>query len=536
MHFTIYAIPSLISAAVMIFIVLYVLFRRRNSTGAVYFIILISIFSIWALGYAMVLLCEGLPHKIIFFNISQIGPDYAPVIWLFLVLTYTGQKNALNNKWIYSVLILPILTTILMWTNDLHHLLRTNISLRSIGIDVSYLSIERGPWFYIETAYGYIVLLIPLIMLFYFVGKASSKRQIITLIVGMMLPLISNLLDILQINPLKPYGPTSIVFSMTGLVLTWGLFHEHFLDIAPIARNIVLEKIGDGVVVLDTNNRIIDYNPAAIRLFYKYHGSPSGIIGHNVYDTISLWDESNQQSPSINDEDRYPISLRIGEERQFFNIAVTPLTNNKQEAVGKVTIFHDVTDIQQANERLQEQITEINALQEQLREQAIHDPLTGCFNRHYLNELLLRESSRSNRDKKSIGLIMLDIDQFKEVNDTYGHIAGDQVLSMIGNNLQTWVRTEDIVCRFGGEEFLIVLSGVTLSSIKERANSICRKISNLSIPLPTNKSIQVTVSIGAAIHPYHGKDINKVLDYADQSLYAAKKAGKSCVRIWDEMV
>ena len=131
---------------------------------------------------------------------------------------------------------------------------------------------------------------------------------------------------------------------------------------------------------------------------------------------------------------------------------------------------------------------------------------------------------------------MLDIDQFKEVNDTYGHIAGDQVLSTIGNNLQSWVRVEDIVCRFGGEEFLVVLSGVTLSSIKERANSICRKISNLSIPLPTNKSIKVTVSIGAAIHPYHGKDINKVLDYADQSLYAAKRAGKSCVRIWGEMV
>ena len=152
-------------------------------------------------------------------------------------------------------------------------------------------------------------------------------------------------------------------------------------------------------------------------------------------------------------------------------------------------------------------------------------PLTGCFNRRYLDETLARESSRADRDKNMIGLVMLDIDHFKLVNDTYGHVAGDRVLQAVGHNLRQRVRLGDIVCRYGGEEFLIVFPGISLQAVTQRAHALCRQISSLQVSALSGDVITVTVSAGVALYPVHGECIEEVFEHVDQALYAAKHAG-----------
>ena len=532
MIFTLYALPSIASSVVILFLIIYIFFYRRHSDGAWLVLSLMVGFFTWSCGYAMVLLHPELAQKVFWFNLAQFGPDFTPILWFFLTLEHTGHRNLSKSKWSYTLFIFPVFTTLLMWTNYWHHLLRRSVALNPIGNNTTYLSIERGPWFYVETVYGYIFVFLSLYLLIRFLEMSSSKKQTLTVLCSVLIPVLSNFLDIFRINPLKPFGPTSIAFTITGIFLAWGLFRQRFLDITPIARNVVLEKIGDGVVVLDRHHRIVDVNPAAYPLFRTECNSPKQVVGVDIEDVLSLWFELNKPFKIANDA-RVQMELRVMGKRRFYNVISTSISNDRDRPVGWVIIFNDITEVKQTNERLQSQLDEIKRLQEQLREQAIRDSLTGCYNRHYLNEMLILESSRANREKKTVGLMMLDIDHFKRINDTYGHVSGDRVLQIIGENLRGWVRVEDTVYRYGGEEFLVVIPGISLKVITERAKNVCSQLAELQFTLPSEVTIVVTVSIGVALYPVHGDDINQVLGFADQALYAAKHAGRNTVVAWN---
>jgi len=168
-------------------------------------------------------------------------------------------------------------------------------------------------------------------------------------------------------------------------------------------------------------------------------------------------------------------------------------------------------------------------LRESLRQQSIRDPLTGIFNRRYLEETLQREFSRARRLNQPLSIIMFDIDHFKAVNDSYGHEAGDVVLQSIARELQSIVRTEDIVCRFGGEEFVVVMPGMDFKKAAARASLILQAVRNLELLVGETKLIKITMSAGVASFPSHGKTPAEVLQAADQALFQAKKLGRDRV-------
>jgi diguanylate cyclase (GGDEF)-like protein len=165
-------------------------------------------------------------------------------------------------------------------------------------------------------------------------------------------------------------------------------------------------------------------------------------------------------------------------------------------------------------------------LRESLYDQSIHDPLTTLFNRRYLDETLIREMHRADRDKKSLCVAMLDLDHFKIFNDTNGHEAGDVVLKFIGNTLRENFRKSDIACRFGGEEFLLVLVNSDLSAAYTRLEHIRETIKESKIYYDGNLLPSVTVSIGFAEAPMQGTTAEEIIRAADDALYLAKKAGR----------
>jgi diguanylate cyclase (GGDEF)-like protein len=186
-------------------------------------------------------------------------------------------------------------------------------------------------------------------------------------------------------------------------------------------------------------------------------------------------------------------------------------------------------EVEESYDRLQAQMEEINKLQEQLREQAIRDPLTGCFNRRYLEETLTREFSRSLRESYPLCLAMIDIDRFKLVNDTYSHRAGDAVLQALGVLLRGRTRAGDIVCRFGGEEFLIVLPNMPLDTALNRMDILRNEFQEMRVVFG-EEEIHSTISIGVACCPLHGQNSEEVMLAADRALYRAKAAGRNCIR------
>jgi diguanylate cyclase (GGDEF)-like protein len=175
-------------------------------------------------------------------------------------------------------------------------------------------------------------------------------------------------------------------------------------------------------------------------------------------------------------------------------------------------------------------------LRENLHRQSIRDQLTGLFNRRYLDETLVREVSRAKRTNAPLGVIMLDIDHFKQFNDSFGHEAGDLVLRHLGEFLQTQVRREDMACRYGGEEFTLILPGASLSATRERAEALRQGMQRLRLRYGDQDLGTVTISLGVAVYPDHGVSPETVLQAADAALYAAKHAGRNRVMAADEAV
>ena len=164
-----------------------------------------------------------------------------------------------------------------------------------------------------------------------------------------------------------------------------------------------------------------------------------------------------------------------------------------------------------------------------LRDQSIRDQLTGLFNRRYLDETLNREIRRAVRSHKPIGVIMFDIDHFKKFNDNYGHEAGDVLLSALGSFLKAHTRGGDIACRYGGEEFTLIIPEATLEDTKKRAEELQAGVRELQVHYRDKPLGKVTVSLGVAVFPEHGDTAEDILVAADSALYQAKRDGRNRV-------
>ena len=168
-------------------------------------------------------------------------------------------------------------------------------------------------------------------------------------------------------------------------------------------------------------------------------------------------------------------------------------------------------------------------LRERLRIQSIRDGLTGLFNRRYLDETLPREIHRAERSKNPISVLMLDIDSCKKFNDTYGHDAGDIVLKRIAETVLANIRPSDIACRYGGEEFTIVLPDTQLEIANARAESLREAVSLTELQHNGKDLGNVTISLGVASYPQHGATRDTLIKSADEASYQAKQAGKNRV-------
>ena len=171
-------------------------------------------------------------------------------------------------------------------------------------------------------------------------------------------------------------------------------------------------------------------------------------------------------------------------------------------------------------------------LRASLKNQSICDPLTGLFNRRYMEESLEREFGRAKRNKTAIAIIMMDMDHFKRFNDTFGHQGGDALLRSLGDLLKRTTRGQDIACRYGGEEFALVLTDSSLQGALQRCEHLRQEVKQLSVEYAGQLLGAVTISMGVALYPDHGTNSSDVMRAADQALYHAKREGRDRISIW----
>jgi len=270
------------------------------------------------------------------------------------------------------------------------------------------------------------------------------------------------------------------------------------------------------------------------RLFFK---SAIGIDVKEIPSKHSFCVEviSRRQPIIVKDakeDERFASNPLVHDEPYFRFYAAAPLIAPNGCAIGTLCIIDYIPrniNLEQleALEILSRQII----TQLELDAQAIHDPLTGLFNRRYADEVLASEFKRMKRKEKPLGLILLDIDHFKAVNDTYGHQVGDTVLKLFSGLLTDNVRYEDVACRIGGEEFLIILPETSLDVAQERAEKIRKQFNEMELEHDYKTLDPLSVSAGIAIYPNHGTTVDELLQIADRALYQAKDEGRNKVMV-----
>ncbi len=190
-----------------------------------------------------------------------------------------------------------------------------------------------------------------------------------------------------------------------------------------------------------------------------------------------------------------------------------------------ITAFAELTALALANVRLREN----------LRYQSIRDPLTGLYNRRYLEDFLFKQLHQAERTKASFAILMLDLDHFKKINDSFGHDAGDLVLKEIGQILNSDIRLGDIAARYGGEEFVLLLYDIDAQAAKMKAENLRSAISNLQVKYGAQPVGQITASIGISIYPDDAKSPAELVEAADKALYQAKNKGRNKVILFSEV-
>jgi diguanylate cyclase (GGDEF)-like protein/PAS domain S-box-containing protein len=230
------------------------------------------------------------------------------------------------------------------------------------------------------------------------------------------------------------------------------------------------------------------------------------------------------------------INKRKNGEIYYESAIISPICDDQGKITHYVGVKEDITErkrseqiLRETNEKLKLQLEENQLLRDKLYEQANRDALTGLYNRHYLNAVLKQEIDKAKNDHYPISFIILDVDLFKRVNDEFGHDVGDNVLQYSALQLVKQLRADDIICRYGGEEFLLVLPKIFHNKAFQIAEQIRISFAQTKIPIKENIEICITVSSGVASFPTHGQRAEQVIFAADQALLCAKNLGRNRV-------
>ncbi len=286
----------------------------------------------------------------------------------------------------------------------------------------------------------------------------------------------------------------------------------------------LFESAQDGILILNAETGMIeDVNPYLINMLGY---SRQEFIQKKLWEVGAFQDvkaskrafELLQQREYIRYED-LPLRAKDGRLMQVEFISNVYVAGNKRVIQCNI---RDVTE----QRRAQAALVRSEAFH---REESVRDHLTGLFNRRYLEETLDRELLRATRSSASVGLLLMDVDNFKQFNDESGHAAGDAILRELGSLLLANFRGEDISCRFGGDEFTVVMPDATREASRQRAEHLARQISRFHIPFEGQLLEPITLSIGVSSFPEDGSDREALLKAADLALYRAKREGPGLV-------
>lgn len=494
-------------------------FRQRESTqAALPLSLLLLTLAVYSGGYAGELLSGTLSGKLFWCAFQYFGISFLPTLWIVFTARYMNVQALYRKPAIAVMLALSLATLFGALTDGFLHLRYSTVGLATDG-PVSVLSFARGPLYWTHTLYSLGAFLIGSIILVngIFTTPHFFSRRLILMLIGTTLPWINYLFYLAGINL---GGVDTIPFSISVAAVCFGLavFRYRILDVVPVARSRVFETMSDGVIVLDSAGKIADYNEMAARIFPELRKgtiSAEACVAFRAREALCM-------HLAMSVEADFSFSMDNGAEERHYDACVTFIRSGKGATIGRLINIRDSTE----TIRLLNRLTELATL----------DSLTGISNRRNFMDTAKRQIAQLSRGRRSLSIAILDLDNFKRLNDTYGHLVGDEALRQVAKELTAQVRAGDAVARFGGEEFICLLSDAGSASAPAVAERMRAAIEGIAIPIDGGAPARISASFGVTcVDAVSGEEnIDALLSRADLALYEAKAAGRNKVAVYRE--
>jgi diguanylate cyclase (GGDEF)-like protein len=643
---------------------------------------------IWSLSAAFEAAEPERAVKVLLSKIEYLGIATVPVLMFLFAIQFLRSGRNLHRDLRALLWGVPVITIALAFTNEWHGLIWSGFAPTAAG-NKNLLLYTHGTWFWIHAAYSYALLAATtvLLILAWFRFKGVFRRQAAALLMAFAMPWVGNAIYLSGLAGAdKGYDFTSVGFAFSGLFLLWAMFRFQLVDIVPVARERVIESMGESLVILDETGRLAAANPAARRLIADVGGpgesaSEAKLLGRMPAELFPGWPDLGEAlaAPAAGVRE---LTIVKDDGPRHYDLRFTALVGHGSQVTGWVAVLYDVTRLKMAEtaaiearkiaETLREagltlsakldfdqisslilellkrvipydigafltleggelkmaaikrpadvrnligetfpaagtrlcntavqmkrplispisspedvllplrpdqdvrwflgvpivyrdrvtglialynfgnrafteadaRVAELFASQvaiamensrqvAQYERQAVTDVLTGLYNRRAFIPMGEKEVGRARRYRRPLALILFDIDHFKKVNDAHGHIIGDRVLQVLTNLVTKTTRATDLVCRYGGEEFIVLMPEANREEGLAMAERLRQEISRMTVVTEVG-DLSLTVSLGvAALAAEEDEALENLISRADRAMYQAKAAGRNTVR------
>lgn len=515
MHYQLLVVATLTTAAVVQALLAVYAFSRRHSRASRYFGFLALNFSVLCLVSAFQTTSLDRHYMEFWVVVEHLALGVFLSTVFFFTLAGTDHSPWLKKAVIVPMLAVSALALIINASNPLHHLAFIKIGIAWRNSFASAV-ITPGPWFYIQNAimYGTIFFCLVLYAQKFHRSPPGLRIQPLLILLGAVPPLLGILLYNLGFSPWN-IDLSSIGYFLTSIVYALALFRFNLFNIIPHARDRIFEGMHEAVLILDRKNRLVDFNPAASDICNGYGslqlGKPLDKFGDCSCSSLA-------EKIEASDNGEFSFEFSANNEIRHFQCYVFPIGQKAINPMGKALIMIETS----AQVRLMEHVRRLASI----------DHLTGIYNRRQFIEICTIQLDIAREQKNPASLIMIDIDHFKEVNDTWGHQVGDKVLVDVVKTCRKQLRESDIFGRFGGEEFVVFLPDTDLRRARQVADRMRQRLEERQSE--SEDAIgRVTASFGISMYksPRPPK-LEELINQADNALYQAKRNGRNRVEVY----
>ena len=485
--------------------------KQHDSIKRTYFLLLIACVWLYVMGYLFEINSTADDASFLTHMVMYTGACFVAPLFLLFVLDYTNHK--IKGWWVFILIGLSTANFLFAITSQYHGLYYVSY-WAELSTLMNHFSFEPGPLYmplhlvhYISVAIAVIVLIIN-----YIRAGVHMKHQAPLLLIAGIIPVVSNVLFALRLNLFQGLNLTPLSMVLSIYLFYICITRFNLFSLIPTASKLAIQSMKDIYMILDHNKYVLDANPAAVEIFPELENN----LGNLAVDSISGWPGALSQALDDSHTLHHNIEFPIDDEnKHHFRAGITPVFD-KENLLGWLVLLHNVTDT-------------VN-LMNKLEQQATTDVLTGIHNRLYFMEHAVMTLIECKRKKEGVAVLLFDIDNFKSVNDTYGHSAGDAVLRNAVKRISDLLRPYDLFARYGGEEFILVLSDTDAERAHDVAERI-RKAMEEHVTIYESAKISRTISTGVAISNDGSAELQEMIDTADNALYRAKENGKNRVEM-----